>query len=113
MLFSDFLTVNVVQLLKTCEKIEKKQVTFLNEKQCLFEAFQAAETKKHQLCHHAQFLCDHDDKLIQESAEIFKEKLYVLKRKQNFITSSDDNSFNLLISEINVNVIFFTLSDNF
>ena len=47
LLFSDFLTVNVVQLLKTCEKIEKKQTVFLNEKQCLFETFQATETKKY------------------------------------------------------------------
>ena|SRR5436190_848462 len=45
-LFSDFLTVNVAQLLKTCEKIEKKQITLSNKKQCLFEAFQAAEIKK-------------------------------------------------------------------
>src|SRR5436190_8987712 len=46
LLFSDFLTVNIVQLLKTHKRIEKKQTAFLNEKQCLFEAFQAAETKK-------------------------------------------------------------------
>ena len=46
LLFFSFLIVNIVQLLKACEKIEKKQAAFLNEKQCLFEAFQAAETKK-------------------------------------------------------------------
>src|SRR5437868_1706724 len=51
LLFSDFLTVNVAQLLKTHEKIEKKQIIFFNKKQCLFEAFQAAKTKKHQLHH--------------------------------------------------------------
>src|SRR5438046_1845354 len=71
LLFSDSLTVNVTQLLKTCEKIEKEQTALLNEKQCLFEAFQAAEIKKHQLCHHTQFLCDCDDKLIQESVKVF------------------------------------------
>ena len=81
LLFSDSLTVNIVWLLKTCEKIEKEQVTFLNEKQCLFEAFQAAEIKKHQLCCHAQFLCDCDAKLIQEDTEIFKEELCILKKK--------------------------------
>ena len=53
LLFSDFLIVNVAWLLKTCEKIEKKQITLLNKKQCLFEAFQAAEIKKYWLCCHA------------------------------------------------------------
>ena len=46
-LFSDFLIMNVTQLFKTCEKIEKEQIAFFNKKQYLFEAFQAAETKKH------------------------------------------------------------------
>src|SRR5204863_5888942 len=53
LLFFNSLTVNITQLLKTHEKIEKEQVTLLDEKQYLFEAFQAAETKKHQLHHHA------------------------------------------------------------
>ena len=47
LLFSDSLTVNIVQLLKTCEKIEKEQAALSDEKQHLFEAFQAAEIKKH------------------------------------------------------------------
>ena len=64
LLFSDFLTVNVMWLLKTCEKIEKEQITFFDEKQYLFKAFQVVETKKCQLHHHAQFLHDCDDKLI-------------------------------------------------
>ena len=46
-LFFSFLIVNVAQLLKACEKIEKKQIALSNEKQCLFEAFQAAEIKKY------------------------------------------------------------------
>src|SRR5947207_14437628 len=46
-LFFSSLIMNVVQLLKTHEKIEKKQITFSDEKQYLFEAFQAAEIKKH------------------------------------------------------------------
>ena len=100
-------------MLKTHEKIEKEQAAFSDEKQHLFEAFQAAETKKHQLCHHAQFLCDHDDKLIQESVKVFKKELCVLKREQNSAASLSDISFNLLISEINANTIFFTLSDDF
>ncbi len=79
----------------------------------MFEAFQAAEIKKHQLCYHTQFLYNYDDKLIQKSVKVFKKELHVLKREQNFITFSDNNSFNLLISEINANIIFFTLSDNF
>ena len=100
-------------MLKIHEKIEKKQITFSNEKQHLFEAFQAAEIKKHQLHHHAQFLHNCDDKLIQESVKVFKKKLHVLKRKQNFIVFLSNNFSDLLISEINVNTIFFTLSDNF
>ena len=79
----------------------------------MFEAFQAAETKKHQLHHHTQFFCDHDDKLIQENIEVFKKKLHVLKKKQNFIISLSNSSFNSLISEINADIIFFTLFNNF
>src|SRR5205809_2580116 len=45
-LFSDSLIVNVAWLLKACEKIEKEQTALSDEKQHLFEAFQAAETKK-------------------------------------------------------------------
>ena len=80
-------------MLKIHEKIEKEQIIFFDEKQYLFEAFQAAEIKKCQLYHHAQFFHDHDDKLIQENAEIFKEELHVLKREQNFIIFSDNNLF--------------------
>ena len=47
LLFFSFLIMNIMQLLKTCEKIEKEQITFSDEKQHLFEAFQAAEIKKH------------------------------------------------------------------
>ena len=113
LLFSDFLIMNVMQLFKTHEKIEKEQTALSDEKQYLFEAFQAAETKKCQLHHHAQFLYDCDDRLIQEKAEIFKEELHVLKRKQDFIISSDNNFSDLLIFEINMNTIFFTLFDDF
>ena len=104
---------NVAQLLKIHEKIEKKQITFFNEKQHLFEAFQAAEIKKHQLHHHVQFLHNHDDKLIQENVEVFKKKLHVLKKKQNSVVFSDNNFSNLLIFKINVNIIFSMLFDNF
>src|SRR5436190_18728920 len=85
LLFSYFLIMNIAQLLKIHEKIKKEQTVFSDEKQHLFEAFQAVEIKKYQLHHHTQFLHDHDDKLIQESAEVFEEKLHVLKKKQNFI----------------------------
>src|SRR5438034_9618911 len=60
-LFFSSLVMNITQLLKIHEKIEKEQITLSDEKQHLFEAFQAAETKKHQLHHHAQFLHDCDD----------------------------------------------------
>src|SRR5436190_773585 len=46
LLFFNFLIINVMQLLKTCEKIEKKQAVLSDEKQHLFEAFQATKTKK-------------------------------------------------------------------
>ena len=46
-LFSDSLAVNMIQLLKIHEKIKKEQIIFSNKKQYLFEAFQAAEIKKH------------------------------------------------------------------
>ena len=79
----------------------------------MFEAFQAAEIKKHWLCYHTQFFCDYDDKLIQENAKIFEKKLHILKKKQNFIIFLNNIFFNLLISEINVNIIFSVLSDDF
>src|SRR5204863_3073010 len=99
LLFFSFLIMNVAQLLKICEKIEKEQTAFSDEKQCLFEAFQVAEIKKCQLCCHAQFLHNCDDKLIQESIEVFKKKLHILKKKQNLIVFLNNNSFNLLIFE--------------
>ena len=100
-------------MLKTCEKIEKEQITFFNKKQHLFKVFQTAEIKKCQLHCHIQFFCDYDDKLIQENAEIFKEELHVLKKKQNSVAFSNNNFSDSLISEINVNTIFSALSDNF
>ena len=71
------------------------------------------EIKKHHLCHHAQFLCDCDDKLIQESVKVFEKKLYILKKKQKFAIFLNNNFFNLLIFKININIIFSMLSDNF
>ena len=100
-------------MLKAHEKIEKKQVIFLDKKQCLFKAFQAAEIKKYQLHYHTQFFHNHDDKLIQKSMKVFKEKLCILKKKQDFIIFLNNNFFISLISAVNVNIIFFTLSDNF
>ena len=46
-LFFNFLIMNITQLLKIHEKIEKEQITLSDEKQYLFEALQAAEIKKH------------------------------------------------------------------
>ena len=79
----------------------------------MFEAFQAAETKKCWLHYHTQFLCNCDDKLIQESAEIFEKKLHVLKRKQNSVVFLSNTFSDLLIFEINVNIIFSVLFDDF
>ena len=74
-----------------------------------------SELQSKSLCfwYHQQFFKEHDDKLIQKNMKVFKKKLYVLKRKQNSVVSSNDNSSDLLISEINVNTIFSALSDDF
>ena len=44
---------------------------------------------------------------------VFEEELHVLKREQNSVASSDDNFSDLLISEINADIIFSALSDDF
>ena len=78
----------------------------------IFYLFELQSKNLHFYCHQ-QFFKKCDDKLIQESAEVFEEELCVLKKKQNSITFSDNNFSDLLISEINVNIIFSALSDNF
>ena len=83
------------------------------EKKCLIFYLSELQLKSLCLCHHQKFLKKHDDKLIQEDAEIFEKKLHVLKKKQNSAAFLNDISSDLLISEINANIIFFTLSDNF
>ena len=45
--------------------------------------------------------------------KIFKKELCILKRKQNFVVSSNNSFFNSLISEINTDIIFSVLSDDF
>ena len=45
--------------------------------------------------------------------KVFKKELCILKKKQNSAVSLNDISFDLLISEINVNIIFSVLFDDF
>src|SRR5204863_3542759 len=97
-------------LLHACEKLKQNQIIMKKEKEHLILHLFKLQSKSFCLCHHQKFLKEYDDKLIQESAKIFEKKLHVLKKKQNFIISSNNISFNLLISEINVNTIFSALS---
>src|SRR5438034_7421674 len=84
------------------EKLEQNQIIVKKEKKYLILYLFEFQSKNLHFHCHQQFFKKHDDKLIQENAEVFKKELHVLKRKQNFIAFSNDNSFNLLISEINV-----------
>ena len=83
------------------------------EKECLILHLSEFQSKSFCFHHHQQFLKKHDDKLIQESAEIFEKKLHVLKKKQNFVAFLSNSFSDLLIFKINVNAIFFTLFDDF
>ena len=95
------------------EKLKQNQTVVKKEKKYLIFHLSEFQSKNLCLCHHQQFLKKHDDKLIQKNMKIFKKELCVLKKKQNSVVSSNNNSFNSLISEINTNTIFFVLSDNF
>ena len=108
-----FFHVKIFCLLHAHEKLEQNQIIMKKEKEYLI--FHLSELQLKSFCFHChqQFLKKCDDKLIQENAEIFEKKLCVLKKKQSFIAFSDDNSSDLLISEINADTIFSALSDNF
>ena len=111
--FSVFFCAEISHLLHACEKLKQDQIIMKKEKEHLILYLFKLQSKNFYLQHHQQFLKKHDDKLIQESVKVFKEELHVLKREQNFITFSNNSSFNLLISETNMNIIFFILSDDF
>ena len=108
-----FFHTEISHLLHAHEKLEQDQIIMKKEKECLILYLFKLQSKSFHLHHHQKFLKKCDDKLIQKNAEIFKKELHVLKREQNFIIFLNDISSNLLISEINVNTIFFMLSDNF
>ena len=111
--FQSFFCAEISCLLHACKKLKQDQTIMKKEKKCLIFYLSELQSKSLHLCCHQQFLKKCDDKLIQESAEIFEEELHVLKRKQNFITSSDNSSSDSLISEVNADIIFSALSDNF
>src|SRR5436190_17755985 len=92
-----FFHAEISHLLHACEKLEQNQIIMKKEKEHLILHLSELQSKNLHFHHHQKFLKKHDDKLIQESAKVFKEKLHVLKREQNFITSSDNISFNSLI----------------
>ena len=108
-----FFHVEISHLFHAHEKLEQNQIIMKKKKKHLILYLFEFQSKNLHLHHHQQFLKKHDDKLIQENTEIFEEELHILKKKQNFITSSNNCSFNLLISETSTNTIFFTLSVNF
>ena len=104
-----FFCVKISHLLHACEKLKQNQIIMKKEKKHLILYLFKFQSKSLHLHHHQKFLKEHDDKLIQESAEVFKKELHILKKKQDFITFSDNNSFNSLILKINMNVIFSAL----
>ena len=105
--------IDVSCLLHAHEKLNHDEKSVLKKCQKFNICFAKLNVKIFCLKCHQCFFKKYDDKLIQESAEIFKEKLHVLKRKQDFIVFLNNNSFNLLVSEINASIVFFILSDNF
>src|SRR5438034_6311158 len=108
-----FFHVKISCLLCAHEKLEQNQIIVKKEKKCLIFYLFQFQSKNLHLHHHQKFFKKHDDKLIQESMKVFKEKLCVLKKKQDSAAFLNDISFNLLISEINVNTIFSVLFDDF
>jgi len=105
--------VKISHLLHAHEKLKQDQIIMKKKKECLILHLFKLQSKSLHLHHHQKFLKKHDDKLIQESIEVFEEKLHVLKRKQSFIIFSSNIFSDLLIFEINANIIFSALSDNF
>src|SRR5436189_738709 len=103
----------ISHLLHAHEKLEQNQIIVKKEKKYLILHLFKLQSKSLCFCCHQQFLKKHDDKLIQESAEVFKKELHVLKKEQNFITFLSNNFSNLLVSKINADIIFSALSDNF
>jgi hypothetical protein len=113
-LSSGSLAVDVARLLKAREKIEKEQAALSDEKQRLFEAFQAAEAKERRLRRHAQFLRDRGGKLIQEGTEAFEEELRALEGEQSGSAAPPgDSSSDPLVSEADADIIFSALPDDF
>ena len=108
-----FFHVKISHLLHACEKLKQNQTVVKKEKEHLI--FHLSEFQLKSLCfhYHQQFFKKYDDKLIQENVKVFKEKLCVLKKKQNFVAFLNDSFSDLLISETNMNAIFSVLSDNF
>src|SRR5438034_802036 len=83
--FQFFFHAEISCLLHICEKLKQNQTVVKKEKKYLIFYLFKFQLKNFHLQHHQQFLKEHDDKLIQESVEVFKEELHVLKKKQNFI----------------------------
>src|SRR5436190_20554807 len=108
-----FFCVKIFCLLCACEKLEQNQIIVKKEKECLIFCLSEFQSKNLYFCCHQQFLKKYNDKLIQESMKVFEEKLCILKRKQNFTVFLSDSFSDLLIFEINADIIFSVLSDNF
>ena len=108
-----FFCVKISCLLHAHEKLKQNQIVVKKEKEHLIFYLSELQLKNLCFCCHQQFLKKHDDKLIQESMKVFEEELHVLKKKQNSAAFLNDSFSDLLISEINADIIFSVLSDNF
>src|SRR5438045_3444766 len=87
-----FHNIHVSHFLHACEKLNHDEKFILKKCQKLSVCLAELNAKVLCLKHHQHFLKKCDDKLIQESMKIFKKELHVLKKKQNSVIFSDDNS---------------------
>ena len=76
-----FFHMKISHLFHACEKLKQNQIIIKKEKEHLILHLSEFQSKNLHLHCHQKFLKKHDDKLIQKSTEIFKEKLCILKRK--------------------------------
>ena len=108
-----FFCVKISCFLYAHEKLKQDQIIMKKEKEYLILHLFKLQSKNLCLHYHQKFLKKYDDKLIQENVKVFKKKLCILKKKQDFTAFLSNSFSNLLISEISMNIIFSVLSDDF
>ena len=104
---------NVLKLLKAREKIDKDHAAAAEKKEYLLEALLAVKAKSCCLEHQSQFLKEHDDKLIQESTEVFEKELHVLKNESSSAVFLNNSSSDFLIIKMNADLVFSALFSDF